>query len=187
MSSWAPAQVNPVLWFSAGKEESAPLLGLQFTVHQGILSSIRVDVNGKDSCLIGNPYMDFVLLRWKMKRLKWRHSQWKGKEDSCECHQKQSHLLSLAPGLPCFHTIYHLFKKIIYLFWAMLGLHCCTQAFCSCCKQVIPFIVCASLSLRRPLWLWAPALERGLSSCGAQPSCSMALGSSWTRDWTRIP
>ena len=187
MSFWAPAQVNPVLWFSAGKEENAPLLGLRFTVHQGILSSIRVDVYGKDSCLIGNPCMDFVLLRWKMKRLKWQHSQWKGKEDSCECHQKQSHLLSLAPGLPCFHTIYHLFKKMIYLFWAMLGLHCCAQAFSSCCKQVIPFIVCASLSLRWPLWCGHRLQSVGSVVVGHRPSCSMALGSSWTRDWTRIP
>ena len=37
-------------------------------------------------------------------------------------------------------------KKIIYLCLAMRGLHCCTQAFSSCCKQVILFIVvCWSL------------------------------------------
>ena len=93
-----PAWVNPVLWFwlSVGAEGSVSLLDLLFTVDQGILSSIRVDVNGNDSCLIG-AHMDFVLWRWKMKRLKLRHIQWKENKNSCECYQKPWHLLPLVP------------------------------------------------------------------------------------------
>lgn len=75
---WCPSERLPRLIpfsDSAGKEESGPLLGVLFPVDQGVLGSIRVDVYGKDSCLIGNPYMYFVLLRGKMKRLKRQNSQ----------------------------------------------------------------------------------------------------------------
>ena len=47
-----------------------------------------------------------------------------------------------------------------YLFLAVLGLHCCTQAFSSCCEQGI-LLAAASLGSTgfRPL---------GVSCCGAQ-------------------
>lgn len=102
-----PAWVNPILWFwlSVGAEGSVSFLDLLFTVDQGILSSISVDVNGNDSCLIG-AHTDFVLWRWKIKRLKLRHIQWKENKDSCECYQKQWHLLSLAPRAPLFVPLF---------------------------------------------------------------------------------
>ena len=37
------------------------------------------------------------------------------------------------------------FKKLINLFLAVLGLHCCAQAFSSCGEQGLPFVVVRGL------------------------------------------
>ena len=98
----------------------------------------------------------------------------KGKETLVSPKTTASPPLGNRPPLFSYH-LSPIKKKIVYLFLAVLGLHGCTQAFSSCCKQVI-LLWYASLSLRWPLWLWAPALERGLSSCGAQAQLLCGIG-----------
>ena len=75
-------------------------------------------------------------------------------------------------------------KKFIYLFMAVLGLHCCAWAFSSCGEQGLLFVVrcgarashCSGFSCCRP-----PAQHVGFSSCGTH------VGSSRTRARTRVP
>ena len=38
-----------------------------------------------------------------------------------------------------------IFKKDLFIFLAVVGVHCCTQAFSSCCKQGLPFITVGGL------------------------------------------
>ena len=49
--------------------------------------------------------------------------------------------LSMAPAYPFFPII----CLCIYLFWAMLDLHCCSQAFSSCGEQWLLFLVVCGL------------------------------------------
>ena len=79
-------------------------------------------------------------------------------------------------------TILHLFYFFIHLFLVVLGLHCCTQDFCSCGVWGLLFHWCSWASNWWFLLLRsrgsrctgfsscsnAQALELGLSSCGAQ-------------------
>ena len=53
------------------------------------------------------------------------------------------------------------FKKLIYLFLAVLGLHRCTRAFSSCGEQGLLFVAVRGLSS-----CGTQAVERTLSSCG---------------------
>ena len=68
------------------------------------------------------------------------------------------------------------FKKI-YIFLAVLGLHCCAQAFSSCSKQGLLFVVVRGLLIAvaclccgaRALGTQASVfMARGLSSCGSR-------------------
>ena len=71
----------------------------------------------------------------------------------------------------------HLFlNKFIYLFLALLGLHCCARAFSSCVERGLLFVtVCGLLIAVASLCCGARALgardsvvvARGLSSCGS--------------------
>ena len=77
--------------------------------------------------------------------------------------------------------IYILFFKLIYLFLAVLGLHCCMWAFSSCGGWGILFVAMHGLLIRWLLLLRSTgsrlvgfsscgswALERRLSSCGTR-------------------
>ena len=66
-----------------------------------------------------------------------------------------------------------LISLFIYLFLAVLGLHCCARAFSSCDKQGLLFVVVHGLLITVAslvvllLGAWASVVvARGLSSCG---------------------
>ena len=68
-----------------------------------------------------------------------------------------------------FNDIQDLFIYFIYLFLAVLGLHCCTQAFSSCGERGshCTSLQCAGFSLQWLLLLWsAGSRHAGFSSCG---------------------
>ena len=79
---------------------------------------------------------------------------------------------------------------LIYLFWAALGLCCCTRAFSSCGEQGYSSFWCVGFSLRCLLLLRSMALGArasvvvacGLSSCGTQ-----ALECSIPSFWQQFP
>ena len=75
-------------------------------------------------------------------------------------------------------------KKIIYFCLAMWGLHCCTQAFSSCCKQVILFIVvCWSLIEEKAMALHSSTLAWKIpwteEPGGLQYMGSLRVGHDW--------
>ena len=85
---------------------------------------------------------------------------------------------------------------LILLFLAALGLPCCVQAFSSCGKQGLFFIVVHELLIRWFLLLWSTGSRcMGFISCGmwAQELWHMGLvaprhvESSQIRDWTHVP
>ena len=98
--------------------------------------------------------------------------------------------------------------KSIYLFLAVLGLRCCTQAFSSCSKWGLLFVVVRGFSLRWLLLLRSTGSRcAGFSSCGTQAQqlwlagsraqaqqlwrtglvAPRHVGSSQTRARTRVP
>ena len=66
-------------------------------------------------------------------------------------------------------------KKFIYLFLALLGLHCCARAFSSCSERGLLFVVVQGLliAVASRCGAWALGTQasvvvaRGLSSCGS--------------------
>ena len=97
-------------------------------------------------------------------------------------------------------------KTFIYFityFFAMVGLHCCMQAFPNCGEQGLLQFQCEGFSLWWPLLfqtlgMWALVVSVcGLSSCGSRAQDSVIVdtgsatlqqvGSSWTRDRTSVP
>ena len=79
-------------------------------------------------------------------------------------------------------------KKNHYLFLPVLGLHCYTWAFFSCSKQGVFFVAVCRASHCGGFLLWS-------MGSGAQPQELLGrgsvapwhVGSSWTRDGTRVP
>ena len=99
--------------------------------------------------------------------------------------------------LPGVSLVYFVSSK---LFLAVLGLHCPTQAFCSCREQGLRPSHCGGFSVQGFLAergqcdcsLWAQHLLHVGSRAQARQLYmgSAALqhaGSSWTRDWTGVP
>ena len=61
------------------------------------------------------------------------------------------------------------FFLFIYLFWAVLGLCCCTRAFSSCGEQGLLFVVvCRLLIMVASLVAGTGSRRGGFSSCGTQ-------------------
>ena len=66
------------------------------------------------------------------------------------------------------------FKKKVYLliFWAVVGLHCCTGASSGCGERRPPFAAMAAISLQWPLLLCTDSWHTDVSSCGSSsPEC----------------
>ena len=98
--------------------------------------------------------------------------------------------------LSCFPGFYFIFLSLcseftafylfIYLFLAVLGLHCCAQAFSSCGEWGL-------VAVHRLLIVVASLVEHGLQAHGLQQLWCMGLvalqhvGSSRTRDRSRAP
>ena len=59
-------------------------------------------------------------------------------------------------------------KLFIYLFLAVLGLHCCAWAFSSCCEKGLLFIAVRRLLIAVASHCRARALEHRLRNCGAR-------------------
>ena len=57
-----------------------------------------------------------------------------------------------------FFFFFFLIIYLIYLFLAVLGLHCCTRAFSSCSERVLLFVVVRGL----PIAVAYPVAEHGL-------------------------
>ena len=64
--------------------------------------------------------------------------------------------------------LYKFICLFVYLFMAVLGLHCCTQAFSSCGERGLLFVVACGLQARGLSSCGSQALEPRLSSCGAR-------------------
>ena len=105
--------------------------------------------------------------------------------------------------LPCFFFLIILF---IYLFLAVLGLHCCTSFSLVVASRGYSLVWCVGFSSQRLLlgtWalghlgfrscsVWfsscgSKALEHRLNNCGTGLSCSAQVGSSWIRDLAHVP
>ena len=107
--------------------------------------------------------------------------------------------MSSAPSLFPLYSVLNLlmcdfFKKsfylFTYLFWAVLGLCCCAQAFSGCGKQGLPFIAVCSLPVVAASLVAEPRLQGAWASVVAAPglkstgsiavvhrhSCSTAYG-----------
>ena len=109
--------------------------------------------------------------------------------------------LGICPGVGLLdHMIvlflfFFLLKNSIYLFMAVLGLHCCKQAFSSCGEQVLP----SSCNAQRCLLLWnmgsglkgsvvvAHRLQLRLIAVVAGLAALKYVGSSQARDQTCVP
>ena len=84
----------------------------------------------------------------------------------------------------CCVFFFFLINLFIYLFLAVLGLRCCTQASSSCGEQGLLFVAVCGLLIARLLLLRSMGSRRtGLSSCGSRAvvvahglSCSAACG-----------
>ena len=60
-------------------------------------------------------------------------------------------------------VLFILFNKVIYLFLAALGLHCCTQPFSSCGERGLLFVWCSGFSCcrARALGAWSSVVVAG--------------------------
>ena len=97
-----------------------------------------------------------------------------------------------------FLFFYLFFLFYYFIFLAVLGLHCCAWAFCSCVEQASH---CSGFSCCRAqaLGAWASLVVAcGLSSCGSRALVALVcrrtglvalrhMGSSRTRAQTRVP
>ena len=89
----------------------------------------------------------------------------------------------------------HFLKLFIYLFWVALGLHCCSQAFCSCRERGCSSLQCmhshcSGLSCCRARALGTQASVAAalrLSICGTRAYFPQHVESSQTRDQTHAP
>ena len=73
---------------------------------------------------------------------------------------------------------YYYFFNFIYLFLAVLGLHCCARAFSSCGERGLLFVAVHMFSLRWLLLLWRTGSRHaGFSSCGMQAQQLWLAGS----------
>ena len=96
-------------------------------------------------------------------------------------------LTTAPPGKPQFFIF--LINLFIYLFLAVLGLHCCVRAFSSCGERGLLFVaVCGLLIVVASLCCGAWALDtqasvvvaHGLSSCGSRAlECRLGSGGAW--------
>ena len=117
--------------------------------------------------------------RGKEQKPYWHYEKISHKASICTC-------FSAFPSVISFNLI--IFKIVISLFLAALGLCCCTQAFSSCGKHGCCLLWCAGFSLRWPLLFWsmgfrcadfsncgpwAPELRLGSRGSQAQLLCSM--------------
>ena len=74
-------------------------------------------------------------------------------------------------------TVFFFLYKFIYLFMAVLGLHCCMRAFSSCGEWGYSSLRCAGFSLRWLLLLRSTGSRHaGFSSCARGLSCCAACG-----------
>ena len=72
-----------------------------------------------------------------------------------------SHFHLPEKSLFCLHFFFYTF---IYLYLAVLGLHCCTRAFSSCGEQGLLFVVVRGLLIAVAFLV----AEHGLKACGLQ-------------------
>ena len=85
--------------------------------------------------------------------------------------------------------MYYYYYYYYLLFLAVLGLHCCTQAFFSCGSRGYSSLWCSGFSLRWLLLFRSTGSRRvGFISCSTRAQAApWHVGSNRCRAWTRVP